>query len=296
MITLNRRTKGEVVFDIVNNIGMLCICFATLYPIWYVLINAFNDGKDAMLGGIYWFPRKFSLENFNAVFANPGIMRAMWITVAKTILGVAMHVFFTAMVAYAFSRRELIGGKFYILLGTITLIFSVGLIPMYLLNKNLHLLENFLVYIIPVMFSFFDLIIFMTFFRDIPDGLEEAARIDGANDWSIFLRVVLPVSLPVLATIALFHGVYQWNDYFTGMIYMNNESMQPIQTFLYRVVAQSSSNLMMTAVQGSAVTRTVTSQSIKLATMVVTTLPIVFAYPFLQRYFVKGMMIGSIKG
>lgn len=176
------------------------------------------------------------------------------------------------------------------------MIFAGGLIPTYLLIKDLHLLENFLVYIIPVMFSFFDLIIFMTFFRDIPDGLEEAARIDGANDWSFFLRVVLPVSLPVLATIALFHGVYQWNDYFTGMIYMNNENMQPIQTFLYRVVAQSSSNLMMTAVQGSAVTRTVTSQSIMLATMVVTTLPIVFAYPFLQRYFVKGMMIGSIKG
>ncbi|WP_340006417.1 carbohydrate ABC transporter permease [Paenibacillus sp. FSL K6-0276] len=296
MITLNRRTKGEVVFDIVNNIGMLCICFVTLYPIWYVLINAFNDGKDAMLGGIYWIPRKFSLENFSAVFDSPGIMRAMWITVAKTLLGVGLHVFFTAMVAYAVSRRELIGGRFYILLGTITMIFGAGLIPTYLLIKDLHLLENFLVYIIPVMFSFFDLIIFMTFFRDIPDGLEEAARIDGANDWSIFLRIVLPVSLPVLATIALFHGVYQWNDYFTGMIYMNNESMQPIQTFLYRVVAQSSSNLMMTAVQGSAVTRTVTSQSIKLATMVVTTLPIVFAYPFLQRYFVKGMMIGSIKG
>ncbi|WP_379128019.1 carbohydrate ABC transporter permease [Paenibacillus sp. sgz500958] len=296
MIMLNRRTKGELVFDIVNNLVMLCVCFVTLYPIWYVLINAFNDGKDAMLGGIYWIPRKFSLENFSAVFDSPGIMRAMWLTVAKTLVGVGLHVFFTAMVAYAFSRRELIGGKFYILMGTVTMIFAGGLIPTYLLIKNLHLLENFLVYIIPVMFSFFDLIIFMTFFRDIPDGLEEAARIDGANDWSIFLRVVLPVSLPVLATIALFHGVYQWNDYFAGMIYMNNESMQPIQTFLYRVVAQSSSNLMTTAVQGSAVTKTVTSQSIKLATMVVTTLPIVFAYPFLQRYFVKGMMIGSIKG
>lgn len=162
--------------------------------------------------------------------------------------------------------------------------------------RDLHLLENFWVYIVPVLFSFYDLIILMTFFREIPDGLEEAARIDGANDWSIFLRIILPVSMPVLATIALFHGVYQWNDYFTGMIYINNESMQPIQTYLYRVVAQSSSNQMMVAVQGSALTKTVTSQSIKLATMVVTTLPIVFVYPFLQRYFVKGMMIGSIKG
>lgn len=296
MFSLRRRTKGEVVFDTLNNLVMLIICFVTLYPIWYVLINAFNDGKDAMLGGIYWWPRVFSLENFEAVFENPGIMTAMGLTVAKTVIGVAAHVFFTAMVAYAFSRRELIAGKFYILLGTITMIFSGGLIPTFLLIRDLHMLDKFIVYIIPVLFSFFDLIIFMTFFREIPDGLEEAARIDGANDWTVFLRVVLPVSLPVLATIALFHGVYQWNDYFTGIIYVNNENLQPIQTFLYRVVAQSSSNIMTTAVQGSAITKTVTSQSIKLATMVVTTLPIVFAYPFLQRYFVKGMMIGSIKG
>lgn len=296
MFALNRKTKGEAVFDILNTIGMLCICFITLYPIWYVLINAFNDGNDAMMGGIYWLPRKFSLENFEAVFASPGIMWAMFITVAKTVIGTVAHVLFTAMVAYAFSRRNLIGGKFYILLGTITLFFSGGLIPTFLLIRDLHLLDNFLVYILPFLFSFFDLIIFMTFFREIPDGLEEAARIDGANDWSIFLRVVLPVSMPVVATIALFHGVFQWNDYFVGMIYMNDESLQPIQTYLYRVVAQSSSNQMMVAVQGSAATRTVTSQSIKLATMVVTTAPIVFVYPFLQRYFVKGMMIGSIKG
>lgn len=275
---------------------MLLICFLTLYPIWYVLVNAFNDGTDAMRGGIYWWPRLFSLDNFKAVFESPGIMTAMGITVAKTVIGTVAHVFFTAMVAYAFSRRELIGGKFYILLGTVTLFFGGGLIPTFLLIRDLQLLDNFLVYIIPALFSFFDLIIFMTFFRDIPDGLEEAARIDGANDWSIFIRVVLPVSMPVVATIALFHGVYQWNDYFTGMIYINNTDLQPIQTYLYRVVAQSSSNQMMVAVQGSAATKTVTSQSIKLATMVVTTLPIVFVYPFLQKYFVKGMMIGSIKG
>ncbi|CAM4033047.1 carbohydrate ABC transporter permease [Saccharibacillus endophyticus] len=295
MWTLKRKTRGEALFDFLNTFGMVLICFVTIYPIWYVLVNSFNDGTDAMSGGIYWWPRQFSLDNFGAVFRSEGIMIAMGITVAKTLVGTVAHVFFTAMVAYAFSRKGLIGGKFYILMGTVTLFFGGGLIPTYLLIRDLHLLDNFLVYIIPVLFSFFDLIIFMTFFREIPEGLEEAARIDGANDWSIFLRIVLPVSMPVLATIALFHGVYQWNDYFTGMIYINNTDLQPIQTYLYRVVAESSSNQMMAAVPGG-VTRSVTSQSIKLATMVVTTAPIVFAYPFLQKYFVKGMMIGSIKG
>ncbi|CAM3486437.1 MULTISPECIES: carbohydrate ABC transporter permease [Paenibacillus] len=290
-----RKTKGEAIFDMFNNFGMLIVCFLTIYPIWYVLVNAFNDGQDAMRGGIYWWPREFSLQNFEAVFQSSGIMTAMGITVAKTVIGVFVHVLFTAMVAYAFSRKGLIGGKLYIFLGTVTMFFGGGLIPTYLLIKDLNMLDSFLVYIIPAMFSFFDLIIFMTFFREIPDGLEEAAKIDGANDWSIFLRVVLPVSMPVIATIALFHGVYQWNDYFTGVIYINNTDLQPIQTYLYKVIAQSSSNQMMAQVPGG-ISKTVTSQSIKMATMVVTTLPIVFVYPFLQRYFVKGMMIGSIKG
>ena len=274
---------------------MLLLCFVTLYPVWFVLVNSLNEGQDAMRGGIYWWPRVFSLDNYRAVFAHPGIMTAMGVTVAKTLVGVVLHVFFTAMVAYAFSRKELIGRQFYMLLGTVTLFFNGGLIPTYLWIRELGLLDHFLVYILPVMFSFFDLIIFLAFFREIPEGLEEAAKMDGANDFRIFVQVILPVSLPVVATIALFHGVYQWNDYFTGVLYVNNNDLQPIQTFLYRVVAQSSSNQIVAAT-GGAITRTVTSQSIKMATMVVTTAPIVFAYPFLQKYFVKGLLIGSIKG
>jgi putative aldouronate transport system permease protein len=283
------------VFETCNIIGMLLLCFVTLYPVWFVLVNSLNEGQDAMRGGIYWWPRVFSLDNYRAVFAHPGIMTAMGVTVAKTLVGVVLHVFFTAMVAYAFSRKELIGRQFYMLLGTVTLFFSGGLIPTYLWIRELGLLDHFLVYILPVMFSFFDLIIFLAFFREIPEGLEEAAKMDGANDFRIFVQVILPVSLPVVATIALFHGVYQWNDYFTGVLYVNNNDLQPIQTFLYRVVAQSSSNQIVAAT-GGAITRTVTSQSIKMATMVVTTAPIVFAYPFLQKYFVKGLLIGSIKG
>ncbi|CAM3670441.1 carbohydrate ABC transporter permease [Cohnella lubricantis] len=295
MFSLNRRTVGEAAFDWVNNLLMLIICFATLYPIWNVLVNAFNDGTDAMRGGIYWWPRQFSLDNFKTVFESNGIMTAMGVTVAKTVVGTVVHVLFTAMVAYAYSRRELIGRTVYMVIGTITMLFPGALIPTFLLIRDLGMIDHFSVYIIPALFSFFDLIIFLSFFREIPDGLIEAAEIDGAGDFTVLFRIVLPVSMPVVATIALFHGVYQWNDYFTGMIYINNTDLQPIQTFLFRVVAQASSNQMISAMP-SGVATNVTSQSLKLATMIVTTAPIVIVYPFLQRYFVRGFMIGSIKG
>lgn len=275
---------------------MLAICFITLYPIWYVLVNSLNEGTDAMQGGIYWWPRVFTLENYQAVFDNSGILTSYAVTIAKTVIGTVTHVFFTAMVAYAFSRKDLVGRKFYMIMGTITMFFSGGLIPYFLLIRDLGLFDSFWVYIIPTLFNFFNLIIFVSFFRELPTSLEEAARIDGANDLQIFLRVVIPLSMPVIATIALFQGVYQWNDYFAGIIYVNNPDLQPIQTYLYKVVAESSSSQMMANAPGGIVTRTVTTQSIKLATMVVTTLPIVLVYPFLQKYFVKGMLIGSIKG
>ncbi len=292
----NRRTTSEYIFDNVNILIMLFICGITVYPIWYVLVNSLNDGVDAMRGGIYWWPREFTFANYKAVFETPGIVTSFGVTIAKTVIGTITHVFFTAMVAYAISRRDLYGRNFYMLVGVITMFFSGGLIPYFLLIRDLGLFDNFLVYIIPTMFNFFHLIIFVSFFRELPTSLEEAAKIDGANDFMIFIKVIIPLSMPVIATIALFQGVYQWNDYFAGVIFVNNPDLQPIQTYLYKVVAESSSNQMMTNAAGSIATKTVTSQSIKLATMVVTTLPIMLVYPFLQKYFVKGMLIGSVKG
>jgi putative aldouronate transport system permease protein len=291
-----RKTKGDMVFDFFNVLLMIIICFVTIYPIWFTLVNSFNEGADAMLGGIYWWPRKFSLENYDAVFKNSGIVSAMFITVAKTVIGTVAHVFFTAMVAYALSKKDLIGRKLYMTLGLITMFFSGGLIPTFVLVRDLGLIDNFLVYIIPAMFSFFDLLIFVSFFREIPPGLEEAARIDGASDFTIFIKVILPLSLPVIATIALFHGVYQWNDYFAGVMYINDTSLQPIQTYLYRIVAGAGANQAVASAASGIVGRTTTAQSVKLATMVVATLPIVLVYPFLQKYFVKGMLLGSVKG
>lgn len=294
--SLLKISKSEKVFDVVNVIIMISVCIVTLYPIWYTVIYAFNDGKDAMMGGIYWFPRLISLDNFKAVFTNAGIFKAFGVTIARTVIGTSTNVLFTAMVAYALSKPYLKGRKIYISLGIITMFFNGGLIPNFLLIKNLGLLDNFMVYILPSMFNFYNLIIFQSFFRELPVGIEESACIDGANDFQIFTKIVLPLSAPVLATIALFVGVWHWNDYFTGIIYINSRDLQPIQTFLYRVIAEASSNQMLANAPGGVSKTTITSQSIKLATMIITTVPIVCVYPFLQKHFVKGMLLGSMKG
>lgn len=292
----NRRTVSEVIFDNVNNLIMIAICFILLYPIWYTLVLSFNDATDAMMGGIYWIPRKFSIDSYKAVFQSNEIFKAFGITIVRTLLGTVVSVFFTAMVAYGLSKKELIGRRLFMTMGVITMFFSGGMIPTFLLMKDLNLLDNFFVYILPAMFSFYNLIIFQSFFRELPRELEESAKVDGANDFLIFLRIILPLSKAVLATIALFNGVYHWNEYFSGVIYINNTDLQPIQTYLYRVVAEASSSEMMANMPGGVRATTISSQSIKLTTMVITTFPIVCVYPFLQKYFVKGMLLGSVKG
>lgn len=291
-LDLNRKTMGDYVIITI----MVLVCFATLYPVWYTVILSFNESADALRGGIYWWPRKFTLSSYKAVFQDSAILKAFNISFWRTLIGTVTSVFFTAMVSYAFSKTHIMGHKLYLMLGTITMFFGGGLIPYFIWIKNLGLYDTFLVYIIPSLFGFYNCIIFMTFFREMPPSLEESAKLDGANDFTIFIRIILPLSLPILATIALFSGVYHWNDYFCGVMYINNPELQPIQTFLYRIIASASSSKAAVSTPTSVSASQISSQSLKLATMVVTTAPIVCVYPFLQKYFVKGIMIGSIKG
>jgi putative aldouronate transport system permease protein len=275
---------------------MVLICFVTLYPVYYTVIISLNESADTMLGGIYWWPRKFTLDSYKAVFMDTNIIKAFNITIWRTLIATVGSVFFTSMVAYAFSKRNLMGHKFYMMLGTITMFFGGGLIPYFILIKNIGLYDTFWVYVIPGLFNFWNALIFMSFFREIPAALEESAHIDGAHDFTIFLKIILPISTPVLATIALFVGVWNWNDYFMGVIFVNNPDLQPIQTFLYRVIASATASRAVVAMPVGISGGQVNSQSVQLATMVVTTAPIIVIYPFLQKYFVKGIMIGSIKG
>jgi len=205
---------------------------------------------------------------------------------------VVLHTIINALVAYGMSRKDLIGRKVYMQMGVIAMFVNGGMIPTFLLFKSLGLLNNFWVYIIPVLFSFYDMVIMMNFFRGIPYSLEESAMMDGANPLTIFVKIILPLSLPVLATIALFHGVYQWNDYMVANIYVDNRDLYPLQMLLYRIVSE---NLSPAVATGTNVVRNTTSQSLQLATMVVTTVPVVIIYPFLQKYFIQGMTLGGVK-
>lgn len=283
------------IFDGINAFLMVILCLTTIYPLWYILINSITGIDESVRQSVNLWPGSFSPDSYKAVFQNSGLLDAFGISVARTILATSVHVFFTSMVAYGLSKRYLIGRKFYMVVGIITMLFSGGLIPSFLLIKNLHMYDNFMVYIIPAMFNFYNMIIFMSFFRTLPESLEESAKVDGANEFTIFLRIAIPCSKAVIATLALFAGVYNWNDYFVGVIYIDDEKLRPIQTLLYKIVSENSATVFQQQAM-SAMGRRISPDSIKFATMVIATVPIMFVYPFLQRYFVKGMMIGSIKG
>ncbi|MGF2117677.1 carbohydrate ABC transporter permease [Enterococcus casseliflavus] len=285
-------SKDEKIFNTANVIFMVFFLAIIALPLWNIVALSFNDATDAARGGIYFWPREFSLESYYTVFEDSAIYKAFVISVAKTVIGVVLHTALTAMVAYGMSRRNLMGRKIYMNMGILTMFVSGGMIPTFLLFKELGLLNNFWVYIIPVLFSFYDMVILMNFFRSISFSLEESAMMDGANPFIIFVKIILPLSLPVLATIALFHGVFQWNDYMTANIYVDDRSLYPLQMLLFRIVSE---NLSPAVATGTNVVRNTTSQSLQLATMVVTTVPVVVIYPFLQKYFIQGMTLGSVK-
>lgn len=288
-----KRGKGERLFDFCNVLFLSFFIALIIFPLWNIIVLSFNDGYDAMKGGIYLWPRKFTLDNYTTILKDKTVYRAFGVTVVKTILGVIAHLFVTGIAAYAMSKPQLVGRKVFIRMGIITMYFYGGMIPTFLVVKQLGLTNSFWVYIIPALFSFYDMIILMNFFKGLPISLEESAKIDGANYFQVFIKIILPLSLPVLATIALFHGVYQWNDYFTAKLYITDKSLYPIQYYLYQIL--TSAGAASSAKAGVYISKAYTTQSLQQATMIITTLPIMLVYPFLQKYFISGMMVGGVK-
>ncbi|RJX37105.1 carbohydrate ABC transporter permease [Paenibacillus pinisoli] len=292
---LRGRMRRIGVFEVCNTLVMLAVCFLTLYPIWFVFINSLNAPEKAILGTVNWFPEAFSWASYSVVFNDKGLMNGFYVTTMRTLIGTTAHVLFTAIVAYGMSKTNLIGRKVYMKIALITMLFSGGLIPTFILMTKLGLYDNFLVFIIPAMYTFFNMVIFMSFFRTIPDSLEESAKVDGASDYGVLFRIVMPNSMAVIATISLFSAVYHWNDYYQGVIYIYSQENLPLQTMLYKIIAENSMSFMQQQAMAQFGAR-LPGNSIKFASMMVATLPILLVYPFIQRYLVKGVMIGAIKG
>ncbi|OPH51151.1 ABC transporter permease [Paenibacillus ferrarius] len=293
------RSRGDQWFVAFNVFLMLAVVVLTLAPFWFALVGSLNQGVDYMRGGVYLWPRESTLANYRSIFADNTIYHAYFITVSRSLIGTTLHVAFTALVAYGMSRKALAGRNVYLIIMLFTMFFYGGLIPTYLLYKQLGLLNNFLVYIVPTMFSVWDMIIIMSFFRTIPESIVESAKIDGAGEYRIFLQLVLPLTKPVLAAIALFNCVYHWNAYTDALFFTTKDYLEPVQLFLKRIVTDASvAQKFGEQVAGNMPeeAKQISSETLKLAMMMAATAPILIVYPFLQRFFVKGVLIGSVKG
>ncbi|WP_440897616.1 carbohydrate ABC transporter permease [Amphibacillus sp. Q70] len=280
------------IFDAINIVIMVLFTIIIVVPLWNVVVSSFASGSALARGNFIFWPDEWSFENYRSVFRDSAILNAFLISAAKTVIGVVTHVFFCAMMAYGMSKADLKGRKLYSTMGIITMFFSGGMIPTYLLIRSLGLLNSFWVYIIPALLSYYDVIILMNFFRAVPVSLEESAKIDGAGYWRVFLQIFLPLSKPALATIALFNGVAQWNDFMTARLYITDKALYPLQMKLYEIIVQSQTQGMQHI--GSAVVES-TTKGVQLATIVVTTVPILIIYPLLQKHFIAGMLVGAVK-
>lgn len=296
-----KKTREDWVVDIIVYVIMFVVFLACLYPFWYAIVISFNKGTDAARGGIFFWPRAFTLENYEHVLSDDSLLRAYVVTIARTLIGTVTSVLFTALFAYALSHSKLMFRKFYSMMLIISMYFSGGLIPYFVLIKRIGLMNTFWVYIIPSLLSAFNAIIMMSFFREIPGDLEESAKVDGANDVTIFFRIIFPISTPVLSTVALFNGVGHWNAWFDSAYYVTDKNLKTVAFRLMELINQANltsiSGMDATSQRaGTAAAATYTAETIRMATMIVVIVPIIMVYPFLQKYFVKGIMIGSIKG
>ncbi len=290
-----RVSLGEHIFRVCNTLFLSALMIVTVYPILYVAFASFSEPALMMAHkGILWKPLGFSLETYGAVFSNPMILLGYRNTLFIVIVGVALNLLLTSFAAYALSRKTLQYRKQLTLIIVFTMFFSGGLIPFYLLVRGLGITDTLWALILPTAISAFNLIIMRTSFEAVPDALEESAKIDGANDFGILFRIFLPLCKPVLAVVGLYYGVSHWNSWFNAMIFLQDRSLYPLQLILREILIIGEANSMAEGASQDEII--ILGETLKYATIMVATLPIFLVYPLLQKYFVKGALIGAIKG
>lgn len=290
---------GNLIFNTINYFFFLCFAFICIYPIYYIFIFSLSSPQESIRGGIYLIPKGITLFNYISVTKFQGIPSAVIVSISRTILGTAVTVFSCSIFGYALTKKELIFRKFFYRLVIITMYVNAGLIPWYITMRMVGLQNNFLLYILPWAVSGFYLILIKTYIEQIPPSMEESAMIDGANYFVIYLKIIVPLALPVLATIAVFSAVNQWNAWSDNFFLVRNPKLQTLQLILLTYLKESESLARdirsMDSEQLKHIAR-LTPISVRMTITMVAILPIAFVYPFLQRYFVKGIMLGAVKG
>ncbi|MCH9275984.1 carbohydrate ABC transporter permease [Bifidobacterium amazonense] len=297
---MDQLSVGEKVFNVCNTIFMVFMAFICFYPFWYIFINTISNNKLSADGEVLFWPKGIHFDNYKTIFELPGIANATVISVLRTVIGTVLCVAVSAFLGFMMTQTKMAHRQFIYRFFVATMYVNAGLIPGYILFNYLGLLDNFLVYVIPGAVSAFNIVLVKTYVESsIPASLQEAAEIDGAGTWTVFFRIALPLMGPILATLAIFSAVGQWNSFMDTVLYITNDKLQTLQYVLYRYLsqAQAMANIMAQNGGGADMAATgVTTQSIKLTVTMVTVLPIFIVYPFMQKYFVKGITIGAVKG
>ncbi len=292
---VEKRTRGEKIFDVFNVLVMLFLIILTIYPLYYVFVCSISDSNLLMEShGFKLLPAGFSLDSYKAVFSNPNILTGFKTTLFVLVVGTSLNVVFTSIGAFLLTRKQFAMRKFMSVVIMITMFFGGGMIPTYLVvYKWLDLGNSIWALILPGLISTYNLTIMRTSFASLPDSLEEAAKIDGANDIVILFKIMIPLSLPIIAVMVLFYGVAHWNSWFQAMLYIRERDMYPLQLILREILLINDASGMGDTGAGN---QFFLGESIKYASIIVATVPILFAYPFIQKYFVKGIMSGAVKG
>lgn len=292
-----RESRADQIFNFVNYTLLTLFMVLIVYPLIYILSASFSDGAAVISGRVILWPVDFSLEAYRKIFNYASIWTGYGNTIFYTVVGTIVNVIMTLIAAYPLSRRDLYGRNVILGLFVFTLFFSGGLIPSYLLVKNLGMLNTRSALIIPQALSVWNLMIAMTFFRtSIPGELLEAAQLDGANDFQYFVRILLPLSTPLIAVMTLFYAISHWNQFFLAMIYLSDKALYPLQIILRDILIQSQVDMNMMEDLQSMAAREAMRELLKYALIVVASVPVLIIYPFVQRYFVRGMMLGALKG
>ncbi|MDO5397247.1 MAG: carbohydrate ABC transporter permease [bacterium] len=294
-----KKSKSDYIMDTICITALVILFIITFYPFWYVFIASINDPMDTMRGGLTLFPRELNLSAYGIILKDKEFISSMGISVLRVIIGTPLSVLFTSMLAFVLSKKDLVAYGFWNKLFVFTMYFGGGIIPTYMVYKSLGMIDNFIVYIVPSVISVYYMILIKSYIASIPKELEESALIDGANDLIVFFKIIMPVSTPIIATIALFVAINHWNSFFDSYLYTSKQSLKTLQAVMMNILNQYQTSNMGDAASvaaNAAKQRATSSDSIRMTATIVSTVPIIMVYPFVQKYFVSGIMMGAVKG